>query len=191
MDDPKDQKTADPHLVLAGSEIMRKARLPQQANSDDTIHQFTSSPRKTNVGDSNNFGYWSKEEVLNFLKQLLDCERIGIAAYAAIGRAADTHVADIVFDAELGQGAICVLLKKEIVARGGANILRHKTATAAANTDCSLRRGIGFASRNQAELADMIEEAVLNIFDSRLNAKLLYLMLLHRKQVEQLETLVT
>ena len=35
----------------------------------------------------------------------------------------------------------------------------------------------------------MIEEAVLNIFDSKLNAKLMYLLLLHRKQVELLETL--
>ena len=37
----------------------------------------------------------------------------------------------------------------------------------------------------------MIEGAVLNIFDSRLNAKLLYLLFLHRKQVEQLETFLT
>ena len=36
----------------------------------------------------------------------------------------------------------------------------------------------------------MIEEAILNIFDSKLNAKLVYLLLLHRKQVEQLETLL-
>ena len=35
----------------------------------------------------------------------------------------------------------------------------------------------------------MIEEAVLNIFDSKLNTKLMYLLLLHRKQVELLETL--
>jgi hypothetical protein len=37
----------------------------------------------------------------------------------------------------------------------------------------------------------MIEDAVLNISDSKLNAKLIYLLLLHRKQVEQLETLLT
>jgi hypothetical protein len=36
----------------------------------------------------------------------------------------------------------------------------------------------------------MMEDAVLNIFDSDLNAKLMYLLLLHRKQVEQLETLL-
>jgi hypothetical protein len=39
-------------------------------------------------------------------------------------------------------------------------------------------------------LADTIEEAVLNILDSELNAKLMYLLLLHRKQVEQLEALL-
>ena len=35
----------------------------------------------------------------------------------------------------------------------------------------------------------MIEDAILNIFDAKLNAKLMYLLLLHRKQVELLETL--
>jgi hypothetical protein len=141
-----------------------------------------------NAGDPSYFGYWSKEEILIFLKQLLDSERIGITAYAEIGRAADSHVADLAFEAELGQGAICILLKKEITARGGADILRRRTTAAIPNTDFSLRRRLGFASRNQASLADMIEEAVLNIFDSKLNAKLMYLLLLHRKQVEQLET---
>jgi hypothetical protein len=155
---------------------MRKARLRPQADLAD---------------DPSYFGYWSKEEVLNFLKQLLESERIGANAYAAIGRAADSQVADLAFESELAQGAICILLKKEIAARGGADILRRKTTTAIPNGDCSLRRTIGLASRNQARLADMIEEAVINIFDSKLNAKLMYLLLLHRKQVEQLETFVT
>ena len=169
---------------------MRKARLRQQADLDDTIHNFASSPRVMNAGDPGYFGYWSKEEVLNFLEQLLESERIGANAYAAIGRAAGSQVADLAFESELAQGAICILLKKEIAARGGADLLR-KTTTAIPNGDCSLRRTIGLASRNQARLADMIEEAVINIFDSKLNAKLMYLLLLHRKQVEQLETFVT
>ena len=38
-------------------------------------------------------------------------------------------------------------------------------------------------------LADMIEDAIVDIFDSKLNAKLIYLLLLHRKQVEQLEAI--
>ena len=59
------------------------------------------------------------------------------------------------------------------------------------NPGCSLHRTIVFARCNQARLSDMIEEAVLNIFDSRLNAKLMYLLLLHRKQVEQLEAFLT
>jgi hypothetical protein len=104
---------------------------------------------------------------------------------------ADLHVADLVFDCELAQGAICVLLKKEIATRGGADTLRRKNTTAMPGVKCSLQRMIAFASCNQTKLADSIEEAVLNIFDSKLNAKLMYLLLLHRKQVEQLETLLT
>ena len=170
---------------------MQKAPLPQQADLGDTIQEFASSPCGMNESDPAYFGYWSKDEVLNFLKELLESERIGIRAFAAIGRAADLHVADLVFESELAQGAICVLLKKEIALRGGTDAVRSKNTTARPRVKCSLQRVIAFASCNQARLADMIEEAVLNIFDSKLNAKLMYLLMLHRKQVEQLETLLT
>jgi len=131
--------------------------------------------------------------MLHFLKDLLESERTGAKAYAAIGRAADLHVADLAFESELAQGAICVLLKKEIAARGGADSLRqsqNKTA-AMSNPKSGLQRTITFARCNQSRLSDMIEQAVLNILDSKLNAKLMYLLLLHRKQVEQLDTFLT
>ena len=170
---------------------MQKARLPQQADLDETIQKFASSPCGMNEGDPVYFGYWSKEELLNFLKELLESERIGIKAFAAIGRAADRHVADLIFESELAQGAICLLLKKEIAMRGETDAGCSKSTTAMPSVGCSLQRVIAFASCNQAKLADMIEDAVLNISDSKLNAKLIYLLLLHRKQVEQLETLLT
>ena len=77
---------------------MHKARLPRQADLDDTVQTFASSPCGMSEGDPVYFGYWSKEEVLNFLKELLESERIGVKAFAAIGRAADLHVADLVFE---------------------------------------------------------------------------------------------
>ena len=140
-------------------------------------------------GDPAYFGYWSKEEVLKFLKDLIESESIGVKAFAAIGRAADLHVADLVFEFELAQGAICVLLKKEIARRGGARTTREKTTAPMPMPKRSLQHTVAFAHDNQIRLANMIEEAVLNIFDSKLNAKLMYLLLLHRKQVELLETL--
>jgi hypothetical protein len=169
---------------------MQKARLPQQADLHETIRKFASSPCGMGAGDSAYLGYWSKEEVLDFLEELLERERIGVKAFAAIGRAADLHVADLVFESELAQAAICVLLKKEIAMRGVTDAVRGKNTTAMLSVKCCLQRVIAFASCNQTRLADMIEEAVLNIFDSKLNEKLMYL-LLHRKQVEQLETLLT
>ena len=168
---------------------MHKARLPRQVNLDDTAQTLASSPRGMGEADPAYFGYWSKEEALNFLKDLLESERIGVKAFAAIGRAADLHVADLIFEFELAQGAICVLLKKEIAKRGGARTSRQKTAAAMPSPKCSLQRAVTFACHNQTRLADMIEEAILNIFDAKLNAKLMYLLLLHRKQVELLETL--
>jgi hypothetical protein len=87
---------------------MRKTRLPQQAYMEVTIDNFAPSPRGINVADPSYVGYWSKEEILNFLKELLEGERIGVTTYAAIGRAADSHVADLAFESELAQGAICI-----------------------------------------------------------------------------------
>lgn len=180
-------------LVRRETKIMHKARLPRQIDSDDTVQTPASSPCGMGEADPAYFGYWSKEEMLHFLKDLLETERIGTRAFAAIGRAADLHVADLAFKSELAQGAICVLLKKEIATRGGGDALgqsQKKTVTMP-DPKSGLQRTITFASFNQARLSDMIEQAVLNIFDSKLNAKLMYLLLLHRKQVEQLETFLT
>ena len=168
---------------------MHKAPLPQQFDVDDTVQTLASSPRGMSEADPAYFGYWLKEEVLKFLKDLLETERIGLKAFAAIGRATDLRVADLVFETELAQGAICVLLKKEIAKRGGARTARRKIAAPVPKPKRSLQHTVAFAHDNQIGLADMIEEAVLNIFDSKLNAKLMYLLLLHRKQVELLETL--
>lgn len=173
--------------------MMHKARLPLQADIDDTAQKSASSPSGMSKTDPAYLGYWSEEEMLHFLTDLLEAERIGTKAFAAIGRVADLHIADLAFESELAQGAICVLLKKEITARGGANSFRQsQTKTVAMPTSrSSLENLITFASFNQTRLSDMIEQAVLNIFDSKLNEKLMYLLLLHRKQVEQLEDFLT
>jgi hypothetical protein len=65
--------------------MMQKVPLRRQAKPDDTIHKCALSPSAMN-GDPGYFGYWSKEEVLNFLKELLESERIGARAFAEIGR---------------------------------------------------------------------------------------------------------
>jgi hypothetical protein len=83
------------------------------------------------------------------------------------------------------------LLKKEIAARGETDIPRRKMTAAILNFDGGTRRLVEFASRNQAGLADIIEEAVLSISDSELNETLVYLLLLHRKQVEQLKAFIS
>lgn len=171
--------------------MMRKVMLRRQPTLNGTADKCTLSPSAMNGEDPECFGCWSREEVLNFLKELLENERIGAKAFAEIGRAADPRVADLVFDSELAQGAICVLLKKEIATRGGTDRPRRRNTTVMPGVKCSLQRMIVFARSNQNTLADRIEEAVLSILDSKLNAKLVYLLLLHRKQVEQLETLLT
>jgi hypothetical protein len=142
-----------------------------------------------NENDPAYFGYWSREEVLKFLEDLLQAERTGLSAFSAVGRVVDLRVADLAFESELAQGAICVLLRKEIARRGKIRAIRQMTAHDAPMQKRDLHDTVAFARNNQIRLADMIEEAVLNILDAKLNAKLMYLQLLHRKQVELLETL--
>jgi hypothetical protein len=176
-----------------GDAIVQRASLHRQAHSNNAIQRLPSAPHMMNTDDAGRIGldYWSRKDVLHFLEQLLENESIGVAAYAAIGRTAAPEVADLAFESELAQGAICILLKKEIFARGEADIPRRKMTGGIANLDGDIRRMVEFASRNQAGLADIIEEAVLSISDSELNEKLVYLLLLHRKQAEQLETFIS
>jgi hypothetical protein len=172
---------------------MRKARLQRQTNLqtnlDEAVRKDGSSPCAMSESDPLYFGYWSREEVLKFLKDLLETEHVGLTAFAAVGRLADLRVADLVFGSELAQGAICLLLRKEIAKRGGARAARLKTAACAPSQKRDVQDTVAFARDNQISLADMVEGAALNIFDSKLNAKLRYLQLLHRKQAELLEAL--
>jgi hypothetical protein len=172
---------------------MRKARLQRQTNLqtnlDEAVRKDASSPCAMSESDPLYFGYWSREEVLKFLKDLLETEHVGLTAFAAVGRLADLRVADLVFGSELAQGAICLLLRKEIAKRGGARAARLKTAACAPSQKRDFQDTVAFARDNQISLADMVEGAALNIFDSKLNAKLRYLQLLHRKQAELLEAL--
>lgn len=87
--------------------------------------------------DPGYLGYWSGEEVLVFLKSLLEQERGGTKAFANIGQAANLKIVD------------------------------------------------------QAKLVQAIEQAVPNIFDAELNSHLIRMLQLHRKQIEQLKTLLT
>src|SRR5689334_19941326 len=139
---------------------MHKFRLPRQDDLGDTIQKCASSSCGASEADPAYLGYWSKEEILRFLEDLLEGERIGAKAFAAIGRAANLQVADLVFDSELAQGAICVLLKKEIVARGGADTFSRKSTVAVPIAKCGLRWTITFAQGQQTGLAEMIEDAV-------------------------------
>ncbi|MCS3447604.1 MULTISPECIES: hypothetical protein [Bradyrhizobium] len=151
--------------------------------------KLASSTYGLSDGDPAYIGYWSRGEVLRFLESLLEGERAGIGAFACVGRSIKQHLADLMFESELAQAAICVLLKKEMIRKGGAHMVRRRRAAAASDRGGIVRNAVAFARAHQAGLADMIEDAVVNIFDSRLNAKLMYLLLLHRKQVEFLDTI--
>ncbi|WGR93675.1 hypothetical protein MTX26_28970 [Bradyrhizobium sp. ISRA443] len=152
--------------------------------------KFASSTHGLNEEDPAHVGYWSKVEVLRFLDSLIEGERAGIGAFALVGRSIiKQELADLIFESELAQAAICVLLKKEMIRKGGAHMIRRGWASSASDPVGIVRNGVAFARANQVGLANMIEDAVVNIVDPKLNAKLMYLLLLHRKQVELLDTI--
>jgi hypothetical protein len=53
-----------------------------------------------------------------------------------------------------------------------------------------IEQAVASATSNQAELVQMIEAAILNILDGNLNSHLMKVLRLHRKQIEQLKTLL-
>jgi hypothetical protein len=141
--------------------------------------------------DPGYFGYWSKDEVAVFLNALLERERIGTSAFADVGHAADLRIVDLILESEQDQGSICVLLQREIAKRGAIVAAHRKHPTNEPRAKLSLEQAVASARSHQTELIHTIEEAVLNIFDSELNSHLMNMVQLHRKQVEQLNTLLT
>lgn len=168
---------------------MDKAQSRKQ--TDLAIRKYSSSPCWLHEVDPGYLGYWSKEEVVSFLKSLLERERAGAKAFADIGQAADLRIADLILDSEIDQGSICVLLQREIAMRGAVVTALRKRLPGECHARCSLEQAIASARSNQVELVQTIEEAVLNILDSDLNAHLMGILQLHRKQIEKLKTLLT
>jgi hypothetical protein len=170
---------------------MGNTELQQPTNLGDTVHDYSSPACWMHEVDPGYLGYWSREEVLVFLKSLLEQERGGTKAFANIGQAANLQIADLILGSELDQGEICVLLQKEIAMRGGAVAVPRKRLTNEHRTKCSLEHAIASATANQTELVQAIEQAVSNIFDAELSSHLNRMLHLHRKQLVRIKTLFT
>jgi hypothetical protein len=139
--------------------------------------------------DPGYLGYWSREEVVVFLKSLLEQERVGTKAFADIGYAADLRVADMTLESELDQGSICILIESEIAKKGAVVPARRKRPIHERRVRFTLEQAVASARSNQADLLQTIEDAIRNIFDSELNSLLVAMIHLHRKQMTQLEIL--
>ena len=140
----------------------------------DTAREYSSSPCWMHEVDPSYLGYWSREEMVAFLKSLLERERIGTRAFADIGHAADLRIADLILESELDQGSICILLESEIAKRGAAVPAPRKRPTDERRVKFSLEQAVASARSNQTELIQTIEEAVLGIFlISELNSHLM------------------
>jgi hypothetical protein len=140
--------------------------------------------------DPGYLGYWSNEEVVAFLKDLLERERIGTKAFAEIGHVADLRVADLILEAELDQVSTCILLHKEITKRGATVKGSHKRSVDDGRINFSVEQAVAFAMSHQTGLVQTIEAAILNIFDAGLNSHLTKVLRLHRNQIEQLKNLL-
>ena len=141
--------------------------------------------------DPGYLGYWSREEVVVFLKSLLEQERVGTKAFADIGCAADLRVGDLTLESELDQGSICILLESEIAKKGAVVPARRKRPIHERRVKFTLEQAVASARSNQADLLQTIEDAIRNVFDSELNSLLVTMIHLHRKQIAQLEILRT
>jgi hypothetical protein len=170
-----------------GNRAMYKAssRHPDFIN---TFKESSSSPCWMHEVDPGYFGYWSNAEVIVFLKDLLERERIGSKAFENIRHSADLRVAELMLEAELNQALICILLRKEISKKGA--MARATLKTNEVRLDLSFEQAVASATSNLVELCQTIEAAILNILDAGLNSLLMKILRLHRKQIEQLKILL-
>ena len=170
---------------------MNKVQSQERTDIFDTPREYSSSPCSMHEIDPSYLGYWSRAEVVTFLKSLLAQERTGTRAFADIGYAADLRVADLILESELDQGSICILLENEIAKKGAVVPTRRKRLTRERRVKFTLEQAVASARSNQADLLQAIEDALRNIFDAELSSLLVTMMRLHRKQMAQLEMLRT
>jgi hypothetical protein len=170
---------------------MNKAQSWERTGILDTPREYSSSPCSMHEVDPSYLGYWSRAEVVAFLKSLLEQERIGTKAFADIGYAANLRVADLTLESELDQGSICILLESEIAKKGAVVPARRKRPIHERRVRFTLEQAVASAISNQADLLQTIEDAIRNIFDSELNSLLVTMIHLHRKQIAQLAILRT
>jgi len=160
---------------------MGKLRPQSTSNLDIIVREYEVDP--------NYFGYWADNDVLTFLNMLLERERLGSKAFAAIGRAADLETADSILDAELTQASLCVLLRQAIESRGATAVAPREPTTDNILARPSLEQAISFAINNQAKLVEALEEGTLKVVDSDLRSTLAEMLQRHRQQIEQLNLL--
>ena len=170
---------------------MNKAQSRPQTDVTSASREYSSPPCSMHEVDPGYLGYWSREEVVVFLKSLLEQERVGTKAFADIGYAADLHDADLTLESELDQASICILLESEIAKKGAIVPTRRKRPTHERRVKFTLEQAVASARSNQVDLLQTIEDAIRNIFDSELNSLLVTMIHLHRKQIAQLEILRT
>jgi hypothetical protein len=174
---------------IHGNRAMHKAT-SRHTDLVDTLRECSSSPCWMHEVDPGYLGYWSNEEVIAFLKDLLERERIGTKAFAEIGQVADLRVADLILEAELDQVSTCILLHKEITKRGATVKGSPKRSVDDGRINFSVEQAVAFAMSHQTGLVQTIEAAILNIFDAGLNSHLTKVLRLHRNQIEQLKNLL-
>jgi hypothetical protein len=177
-----------PHrLIVKRGTIMARMRVRPPPSVESEQH-FSSSPCFLHQSESD-FGYWTREEELAFLNDLLKLERKGTKALADVGRAAKLPVADLVLEAELLQASFSVFLRKEIEARGGKASSPAKQSVADFDDRPDLAEAVALAISNQQELVDAIRDALLKLFDPQLRVTLLDMQKLHRLNIDHLKSL--
>jgi hypothetical protein len=150
---------------------MNKIQVRPPPSGQQIEREYASSPCLMSHAEPD-FGYWTREDDLTFLCELLKLERKGTKAFAALGKAADLHVADIALELELLQASLCVFLRAEIKARGGKASSPGKHTFTEVHGKLGLTKAISIAVANQQELFVAIQKARLKLFDPQLRAAL-------------------
>ena len=167
-----------------------QARLPPTLPNSE--QQYASSPCLLHEVDPTYLGYWSSDELLTFLSELLKLERQGAKAFAEIGKTADLHSADLALEFELTQASLCVFILEQIEARGGRVMLPSPPCGETSEelcAKCSLKRAIARAVHNQKKLVEAIQRALPKLFDADLHAELVSMRKLHQGRVAHLKDL--
>ena len=173
----------------------KRSRRPEPAGPDEDPNVkpvgYASPPCQMHELEPDYLGYWSREEVLALLQELLEAERAGAKVTAQLGKAADeAELAAALHDVRDDEARFCAMLSRHIEALGDAPSRRTGDFQAKVMALDGMEARLSLLNRGQGWVVRKLREALPRIADDALHAELKEMLETHERNIARCDELL-